>query len=541
MSVRTGFESRRRTTLISAIAVAALLATTAAGAAGDLDPSFGLRGIVRTDLGGTEFAAAVARQPDGKLVAGGETTSGSAFADFALVRYAADGALDPGFGSGGKAVSDLFPTPAGARDVEVQADGKILAAGYAANFTRFAFVRYQADGTLDPTFGIGGKTTVAAGRGAFSALLQPDGKIVAAGDAINASGSMSGFALVRLDADGSPDATFDGDGQVKTLFASFGGASSVVLQTDGKLVVAGVGDANFALARYNGDGSLDSSFGVDGTVTTNLGGFDSILALALQPDGKLVAAGITRSTGPARVAVARYESGGALDPTFGVGGVLISDLGGAPDAVVDAVSVDASGRILVAGNRQSGPVATDRDFVVARFGSSGTPDASFGTSGLVTTDLGGFDQLEDIVLEPDGKLVGAGFASGDIGLVRYLGDPATIAAAIDVRPGSDPNPIRPDGRGSVPVAILTTDELDATDIAWSTVCFGDAEAPEQRDCTEAHGSGHREDVNRDGRVDLVLHFDVAETGIDPEDSRACLTGRTTEGVKIEGCDSIVTR
>ena len=253
------------------------------------------------------------------------------------------------------------------------------------------------------------------------------------------------------------------------------------------------------------------------------------------------AAGITRSLGGARVAVARYGNDGTLDPTFGVGGTAITDLGGAPDAVVDAVAVDGSGRILVAGNRQIGPAPDDRDFVLARLAPGGTLDTSFGAGGLVTTDLGGFDQLEDLVVQPDGKVVGAGFASGDVGLVRYLGDPTTLPASIDVRPGSETNPISPDGRGLVPVAILTTDVLGATDVDSSAVCFGDAEAPEQRDCSEAHGAGHVEDVNGDGRADLVLHFEVAETGIDPGDSRACLTGKTREGLEIEGCDSIVTR
>ena len=134
----------------------------------------------------------------------------------------------------------------------------------------------------------------------------------------------------------------------------------------------------------------------------------------------------------------------------------------------------------------------------------------------------------------------AGFASGDLGLVRYLGDPTSIAASIDVRPDSGTNPIQPDSRGLVPVAILTDGELDAAAVDWSTVCFGDAEAPDERDCTEAHDSAHVEDVNGDGRTDLVLHFEVAETGIDTGDTTACLTGETEEGVEIEGCDAIVT-
>jgi hypothetical protein len=114
---------------------------------------------------------------------------------------------------------------------------------------------------------------------------------------------------------------------------------------------------------------------------------------------------------------------------------------------------------------------------------------------------------------------------------------SVIAVTIDVKPGSDTNPINASSQGLIPVAILSTDSFDATTVDAGSVCFGDAEDASQRDCTEAHGTGHLEDVNGDGRLDLVLHFEVQETGIDPGDTSACLSGTTLDGTPIEGCEA----
>jgi hypothetical protein len=111
---------------------------------------------------------------------------------------------------------------------------------------------------------------------------------------------------------------------------------------------------------------------------------------------------------------------------------------------------------------------------------------------------------------------------------------------LDIKPGSSTNPIKLSSGGLIPVAILTTDSVDAASVDPSTLCFGDDDNPSQRDCTEAHGTGHIEDVNGDGRPDLLLHFKVGQTGIDPGDTTACLTGKTFAGLSIEGCDSIRT-
>jgi hypothetical protein len=119
---------------------------------------------------------------------------------------------------------------------------------------------------------------------------------------------------------------------------------------------------------------------------------------------------------------------------------------------------------------------------------------------------------------------------------RFLTCPITVA--IDVKPGGVPNPVNTRSKGVIPVAILTSPDFDATTVDPATVCFGDAEAPAQRDCTEAHGRSHIEDADGDGDLDMVLHFETQQTGIDPGDTTACLTGTTTGGQAIEGCDSI---
>jgi uncharacterized delta-60 repeat protein len=211
---------------------------------------------------------------------------------------AAAGDLDSTFSGDGR-VTTAFAGGADASGVAVQADGKIVAAGAAdraSSDSRFALARYRPSGTLDPTFSGDGKVTTAFAGGpaeAFGVAVQQDGKIVAAGD------SVQGFALARYNTDGTLDSTFGGDGKVTTELAG-GIASAVAIQADGKIVAAGEtrrasGDFLFALARYRPNGNLDTTFSGDGKVTTAFqGGLAQASGVALQQDGKIVAAGDTR-------------------------------------------------------------------------------------------------------------------------------------------------------------------------------------------------------------------------------------------------------
>jgi len=279
-------------------------------ARGRLDPSFGAGTGTVTTAFGSEFANANAlvQQADGKLVAAG-TTGGVGTSGLALVRYEPDGSVDPSFGTG----TGTVLTPGGsAQALTQQADGKLLAAGSLGGNT-FLVVRYDSNGHLDPEFGAGTGIVftplpVPGSSGRFSAILQQsDGKIIAVGTATGTatSGGQSRFAVVRYDTDGSLDPTFGGGmGIVTTLVRGDAYAKAAVQQPDGKIIVAGTSlgyylcyaaeglecTPQFTLVRYEIDGTLDKSFGAQnsGTVTSPPG---AAVGLLQQPDGRLVAAG----------------------------------------------------------------------------------------------------------------------------------------------------------------------------------------------------------------------------------------------------------
>ena len=286
---------RKTAGLVVLAATVALTGVRAVANPGDLDPTFGTGGLVITSFPGRGVATAVAVQADGKIVGAG-ATNGLGNALFAVSRFNEDGSLDGAFGTGGEVTTSFGGTNDEALGVALQGDGKIVAVGFtnAGGAYRFALARYNGDGRLDGTFGTAGQVTTSFG-GTFDVAgpvaLQDDGKIVAAGVA----GGV--FALARYD-DGSLDPTFGTAGEVTTSFGgAWDAAPSVALQRDGKVVAAGdttngVGGAQFALARYNGDGSLDRSFGTSGKVTTSFAGNDLANAVAVQGDGKIVAAGV---------------------------------------------------------------------------------------------------------------------------------------------------------------------------------------------------------------------------------------------------------
>ncbi|MEV7544198.1 calcium-binding protein [Streptomyces sp. NPDC089915] len=325
---------------------------------GSLDPTFNgdgdNDGRIQTDLrGGDDVADAVAVQPDGKLVVAGYSADPDGAGAFTVARFNPDGSLDPTFDGDGFTLTD-FGTGGGPQEaygVVIQPGGAIVAAGESG--TGVAVARYDAaDGSLDPSFDGDGKVTTAFAGGSASAYdvtLQSDNKIVIAGrSGYNYPSDDSDFALARYNPNGSLDITFDGDGRVTTGFSGPDVAGGVKVQPDGKIVTAGYATFDFALARYNPNGSPDATFDGDGKLSTDFGTntLDRATDLALQPDGKIVAAGISL----ADFAVARYNTDGSLDTGFATGGKVHTDVSSGFYDTGNAVALQSDGKIVVSGN-----------------------------------------------------------------------------------------------------------------------------------------------------------------------------------------------
>ena len=418
-------------------------ASVSYAAPGDLDTTFGAGGIVTTPVSASgDLANALVIQADGKIILAGSAGFPATGSDFALVRYHPDGTLDASFGTNGVVTTALTTGSDSISAVALQTDGKIVAAGAAQNGTLldFALVRYHPSGALDPSFGTNGTVITPFGTGndrASAVIIQADGKIVAVGTSDSGN---SDFALIRYHPDGSLDTSFGTGGKVATDFgnSTFDAAGDALIQPDGKIVAAGYtlptgSPRDFALARYNPNGTLDTSFGNGGTVITSFGSdADTAYAVALQTDGKLVVAG--ESFDPAisnyTFALIRYNSNGALDASFGSGGKVATDFSPDTDTAF-AVTVQSNGRIVAAGRGLNG---TTNDFALARYTSNGTLDASFGTGGKLFTPFGsGTDEAYSAALQPDGKIVAAGrgtvSGAADFAVARYLGDPVAVRPA----------------------------------------------------------------------------------------------------------------
>jgi uncharacterized delta-60 repeat protein len=472
---------------------------------GSVDTTFGTNGQVTTDFGGTDAAFAVAAKSDGTLAVVGSTDSN--LGDFAVARYRASGSPLTTFVRGGRVTTNFFfstveptdpvfgpPQLTGGFTAALPGGGFVVAGTVApdALHGEFLLARYTANGRLDTTFGNGGEVVTSFGTGASASAaalaLTPDGKIVVVGSVtVPNSGTGMDVAVARYTANGSLDTTFNGTG---TRAVDFNGSndtgSGVAVQSDGKIVVVGTTsdpttfNNDFALARINTDGTLDSHFGTGGEAFSDFGGAEASGVVVLT-SGAIVVGGTT--TNPVSfnsdLAAARYGSGGVLDTTFGVAGLALADFagpsegssiavapggaivvggttanvtnpvtgleqdfalarftaGGTPDPTFGggsgqasfafdnqiydcaAIAIQPDGKILMAGTRTD-TTAFNSDFALARVNADGTLDTSFGNGGLVTTDFGGTDVAASIVLAPDGRIVvgGTTFGNGGGGL-----------------------------------------------------------------------------------------------------------------------------
>ncbi|MGW5470706.1 calcium-binding protein [Streptomyces chartreusis] len=431
MSIIDSLRGTSRALAASVMALAFVVAAPhgAFAAPGDLDATFGTGGRVTITAPSYAEGEDVAVQPDGKIVSVGWLQDPEYLdAEFVLTRHNPDGSVDTSFGGGdGEVVTDFENGNDVAQRVAVQPDGKIVVAGRHqetddefAGCCWFTVARYNSDGSVDTSFG-GGDGWVSPGLAggaeeAVGVAVQPDGRIVA--------GAYAGgwFAVLRYLSDGSPDSTFGGgDGLTTTAFSDTGGggasAQDMVLQPNGKIVMAGsAGESffDFAVARYNPDGSPDTTFSGDGKVTTDLGGYNWGEAVTVQSTGRIIVGGQSAD----RFALVRYNVDGSRDTAFGTGGVATTDFGGT--AGVNDLVVQPDDRIVAAGSGSPG------DFLLARFNADGTLDTGFGTGGRATTDFGAGDRANALALQADGKAIAFGNdINGRRLMARYLGGVGT--------------------------------------------------------------------------------------------------------------------
>ncbi len=424
----------------TAVLLAALVVSPAFSVSppnGVLDWTFGRQGRVITDFSEIfEEAYVVTIQDDAKILVAGGAFFRPSGASFVLARYLPDGSLDPAFGDGGSVRTDFTAGSDVAHDLALQGDGKIVAAGFTRFGRDFAVARYHPDGSLDHGFGSAGRVVVDInGRAdmAWAMAIQNDGRILICGKGGTKDRS-SDFALIRLRRDGSLDESFGSEGIVTTdFFGDHDLALDLTLQPDGRIVVAGQASNRIAIARYDTNGQLDGSFGGGGLVTTELDGDAEALAVGLQPDGRIVLGGAVRlAPGETDLVLARYDQQGSFDPGFGGEGVVQTNVG--TEEYITAIAIGQDGSILAAGLTEL--TAFDQgsqEFLLVRYTPTGHLDRTFGRRGVVTTDFSGDqDRANDLALAPDGGIVLVGGTTVshaqasedfDLALARYRYSP----------------------------------------------------------------------------------------------------------------------
>ncbi|MGE5804639.1 MAG: DUF1573 domain-containing protein, partial [Ignavibacteria bacterium] len=399
---------------------------------GSLDGTFGTGGVVATDFGETDWPNSIALQSDEKIIAAGYSYNGSNY-DFALVRYNSDGTPDLDFGSNSKIRTDIIANDNDyGFSTAVQQDGKIIVAGYSGSGpTDFSIVRYNDDGTFDQSFGSGGIALVGFEDGeAFSAALQSDSKIILSGRAsVNSLGS--DFAAVRFNDNGTLDNSFGIDGKVTTDLGNSGDiGTAVAIQTDGKILVTGYSaisgiHSNMALARYNSDGTIDTSLSASGRVINDMGDISLGNSIAVLSDNKILVAGYYNNGADNDFLVSRFNPNGTLDNTFPGGGNYTLNIAGSND-YANSVAIQSNGKMLIGG--YSFLAATNNDFTIVRINTDGSLDMSFDNvdlDGVVRTDLNSNsnDQLNSLAVQEDGKIIAAGSSNNgvnnDYAIVRH--------------------------------------------------------------------------------------------------------------------------
>lgn len=405
---------------------------------GSLDVTFGLGGIVKTDISSGDYGFSTAIQDDGRIIVVGLIRVDSVNNNFGVIRYNTNGSLDSTFGVNGIVTTDINVNSVDyAMSVAVQDDGKLIVAGRTAlGFSAFDFalVRYHINGSLDSTFGINGIiTTDISGYNDYGCdvKLQKNGKIILVGYSYN--GFNASLATIRYNSDGSLDKSFGIGGIANTRFGEvYLNGQSVAIQDDGKIVSVATTvlpgrEYDYLLVRYNPDGSLDNSFGKDGIVTTDVCYTDNADAVAIQKDGKIVVVGSsydTVSSSGKGFSLARYNSDGSLDSTFDKDGKVVTSISALPDKAY-SVAIQSNGKIIAIGHALDG--VSDFKIALACYNPDGSLDSTFDGDGKVTTNIATmYESGESVAIQKDGKIVVAGFISNGLSfsffVARYIGD-----------------------------------------------------------------------------------------------------------------------
>ena len=378
-------------------------------AAGDLDTTFAGNGKKRITFGGDDEARAVLVQPNGRIVVAG---LGTAARRFCVLRLRANGSLDTTFGTRGKRTINFGGDDEGAFGAALQPDGKIVLVGD-SDF-RVAVARLNPNGSLDNTFSGDGKVLFSWGAisRATAVLVLPNGKLVIGGFSGPEGGNVQ---LARLNPNGALDTTFGTGGKAAVDFGGDDFGAALARQANGRILIAGRSTlAGAIVARLLAGGGLDASFGAAGKLSVGPG---SLSAVMVQPDRKILVAG--NANGPATMTVTRLNTNGTPDMTFDGDGTATIDFGNLADAGNDAV-LQPDGRIVVAGYTQ----ATNSPPAVARLNSDGSPDATFGGGdGKVTIDFGVATFMNAAALQANGRILVAGEYSGanDFAIARLRG------------------------------------------------------------------------------------------------------------------------
>ena len=399
---------------------------------GDLDKTFGNSGKMNAGITGYyDVAESMALQRDGKIVVVGYgKESPTSYKGLSMARYLKNGEMDYDFGNYGIIHRLTRDLEGEANSVVIQIDDKIVVVGYsispATNSEEITVVRFTIDGNVDKSFGDNGfiVTEISSEKDiGEGVVIQPDNKIVVVGTTHHKP--TTDIVLIRYDEDGSLDYSFGIGGIVITdIKSSLDIGKAVAIQKDGKIVVSGfthvVNKFFMTLVRYNSNGDLDPTFGNSGIVITEINGRRGKMDMVIQKDGKIILAGPSEVENSHHFTLLRFNNNGSLDKSFGKNGVTKTVIGDHSEA--ESVAIDLNGNIVVAGTTELGNEA----FAVAMYDQNGRLVPDYGSGGIVKTSFikNGVDRAHSVVIDYDGNIIVAGETKNGyttFGLVRFIG------------------------------------------------------------------------------------------------------------------------